>query len=97
MDITGETNYQDKLNGHANQGANDPYNNEKNVEMIKQHLTINRNINFNEMVVDLFGNYVIQSIIQLPNLKKDFLEIIFERIKGNFYEFSIDIHGCRVM
>jgi len=49
------------------------------------------------MVVDLFGNYVIQSIIQLPNLKKDFLEIIFERIKGNFYEFSIDIHGCRVM
>ena len=44
-DITGETNYQDKLSGHTNQGANDPYNNKKNVETIKQHLTINRNIN----------------------------------------------------
>ena len=72
-----------------------PNNQELNSFMIR--LLRNPNINFNEMVIDLFGNYVIQSIIQLPNLQKEFLDIIFEKIKGNFYNFSINIHGCRVM
>lgn len=45
MDITGDSNYQDKLNGHRNQTANDPYINHKAVETIRKHLMLNRNIN----------------------------------------------------
>jgi hypothetical protein len=44
MDITGDRNYQDKLNGHKNQTANDPYINHKAVETIRKHLMLNRNI-----------------------------------------------------
>lgn len=48
MDITGETNFQDKLSGHKNQSANDPYNNKDAVAIIKQHLILNRNLDLNK-------------------------------------------------
>lgn len=48
MDITGETNFQDKLSGYKNKGPNDPYNNKNAVEIIKTHLMLNRNIDLNK-------------------------------------------------
>jgi len=49
------------------------------------------------MVVDLFGNYVIQSILQIPNLDAEYMDVVSSNIRRRVFKYSTNMHGCRVM
>ena len=54
-------------------------------------------IKFDYLVMDSFGNYVIQKIQQIPGIEIQYLNIIFENIIGKVMKYSTHKHGCRVV
>lgn len=78
----------------------------------------NPRVNFEQLVLDSFGNYVIQivqqlypKIVHVPGssrpedeaaratcqLPREYLDLIFEKVKGNVFRYSIHKHGCRAI
>jgi hypothetical protein len=57
----------------------------------------NRSVRFEALILDSFGNYVIQKIQQIPGIRKEYLDIIFNNIMGHMFKYSSNKHGCRVV
>jgi hypothetical protein len=53
--------------------------------------------NLNELILDQFGNYVIQKVIDYIYSDKAFVATFFEKIKSNSFLISINQYGTRVL
>jgi len=54
-------------------------------------------VDFHHLVLDSFGNYIIQRILLLPQLESRYKDMLYEKVRGKVLLYSTHKHGCRVM
>lgn len=60
-------------------------------------LLLDNSFDFEKLMVDCFGNYILQRVLQMPRLEHKYLDAVFKHIKGKIYLLSTNKHGCRVI